>query len=101
MSKERERMKEWYIKDDKQCIDCEKEPKKHCDACGGYGSEEDEIDEEKFLAKYIVPNYYLPQHLGVMPSEIEGFKDFVIKWGMSGEMNVIMKELLENFRKSQ
>jgi hypothetical protein len=121
---------------DKQCRDCEIEAKKHCDECGGYGSEhicdnpscdvvlendyweafkdegkvmccsgceEDEIDEEKFLAKYIVPNYYLPEHLedwGVMPSEIEGFKDFVIKWGRTGEMNIIMRELLEHWRES-
>ena len=28
-----------------QCRDCEIEAKKHCDECGGYGSEEDEEEE--------------------------------------------------------
>ena len=34
--------------EDKQCRDCEIEAKKHCDECGGYGSDDDddEVEEE-------------------------------------------------------
>eukprot|EP01052_Picozoa_sp_SAG31_P007421 SAG31_NODE_354_length_17223_cov_18.708771_7_plen_117_part_00 len=56
------------------------------------------IVQKKFLEKYIVPNFYLPRHLGVKDSEIMGFKKFVVRWGCSGAMEEIMVELLENFR---
>jgi len=33
--------------EDKQCRDCEIEAKKHCDECGGYGSDDDDDEEEE------------------------------------------------------
>lgn len=57
--------------------------------------------EKYFLEKYIVPNYFLPEHLGVEQDEIDEFKEFVIKWACSGELNEIMAELLENFRNNK
>ena len=48
--------------------------------------------------KYIIPNYYLPEHLGLNDDEVDDFKEFVKDWGMSGELQEIMEELRDNFR---
>eukprot|EP01051_Picozoa_sp_SAG22_P009705 SAG22_NODE_827_length_6957_cov_4.434821_4_plen_146_part_00 len=53
---------------------------------------------EKFLSRYIVPNYFLPEQLGVKPNEVEGFKKYVQGWACSGAVNEIMEEVLANFR---
>ncbi len=63
--------------------------------------EKDKVDIN-FLKKYIVPNWYLPEHLGVEEEEVEDFKDFVRDWATGGwamDLNDTMEELLENFRK--
>jgi len=43
----REEYPEEYEEEDKQCRDCEIEAKKHCDECGGYGSDDDDDEEEE------------------------------------------------------
>tara|TARA_R110001592_G_scaffold27066_2_gene100687 strand:- start:3867 stop:4073 length:207 start_codon:yes stop_codon:yes gene_type:complete len=53
--------------------------------------------EQDFLKKYVVPNFYSQEHLGLNNEEFEEFKDFVTEWGL-GEMNDIIQELLINFR---
>ena len=48
--------------------------------------------------KYIIPDYYLPEHLGLNDDEVDDFKEFVKDWAMSGELNEIMEELRDTFR---
>ena len=65
--------------------------------------EEDNVDTN-FLKKYIVPNWYLPEHLGVKEEEVEDFKEFVRDWATGSwamDLNDTMEELLDNFRKEQ
>jgi hypothetical protein len=61
----------------------------------------DDDIEDAFLAKYIVPNYFLPEHLGVKDEEVEAFKKYVLGWACMGECNDIMKDLLVNFRANE
>ncbi len=53
----------------------------------------------EFLKEYIVPNWYKPEDLGVKEEEVEDFKEYVEDWVTMGNMNDIMTELLDNFRK--
>ena len=58
-----------------------------------------ETHEWWFTEKYIVPNWFLPKHLGVKDHEVDGFKKFVSDWACrTGEVNEIMEELLHNYR---
>jgi hypothetical protein len=54
--------------------------------------------EEKFLEKYIVANYYLPEHLELKDNEVDGFKRYVRKYGEQGGGRDDMDLLLECFR---
>jgi hypothetical protein len=54
--------------------------------------------EEKFIEKYIVVNYYLPEHLELKDNEVDGFKRYVRKYGEQGGGRDDMDLLLECFR---
>lgn len=64
--------------------------------------EEEEKGDINFLKKYIVPNFYKPEHFGLKEEEVEDFKEFVRDWATgvwANDLQDTMEELLENFRK--
>ena len=60
-------------------------------------------DDERFLNKYLVPNFFLKEHfISYMEEEWSDdkwydFKEYVNKWACTGELNEIMEELMKNF----
>ena len=82
------------------------------DECDKYEDEEDEDEEDededktvkdKFLAKYLVPNFFTKEQLNMEhydDAKWEGFKEFVKDWAMSGELNEILEELRQSYESS-
>jgi len=63
-------------------------------------NEQLKVDAERsFLNQYLVPNFYEKDHLAKSWSDEkwDKFKEFVMKWACTGEMNEIMEELMVNF----
>jgi hypothetical protein len=58
---------------------------------------------KEFLTTYLVPNYYLKEHLceDYTDERWERFKNFVGNWACRGEMDEIMNELKVNFEKEE
>ena len=58
-------------------------------------------DDKRFLNKYLVPNFFLKEHFEWADewSDLKwyDFKRYVSKWACAGELNDIMKEIMDNW----
>ena len=65
--------------EDKQCRDCEIEAKKHCDECGGYGSEEEEEKRDWWGASdgIITIKYETQEYMEMNFDEYGGFIELI------------------------